>query len=60
MLNQAQVGLLFIALAVLFFGLSLRDYLKSGARITPARRAWLRVGIIFAIVGVFLYLAQAG
>ena len=56
MLKGAQVGLLFIVLSLLFFGLSLRDYLRSGGKKTPARRAWLRIAIIFAIVGVFIYL----
>jgi hypothetical protein len=56
MLTGAQIGILFIVLALLFFGLSLRDYLKSAGKKTPARRAWLRVAVIFAIVGFLLYL----
>jgi hypothetical protein len=43
MLTGAQIGILFMVLALLFFGLSLRDYLKSAGKKTPARRAWMRV-----------------
>jgi O-antigen/teichoic acid export membrane protein len=52
----AWIGLIFVFLSLVFFGLSYRDYRKSKGARTPARRAWLRVGFIFAIVGVLLYL----
>jgi hypothetical protein len=55
MLTGPQVGILFLILSVLFFGLSLRDYIRSKGQQTPARKAWLRVAVIFAIVGVLLY-----
>ncbi len=58
MLTGAQIGILFMVLALVFFGLSFRDYLKSGGTRTPARRAWLRVAIIFSIIGVLLYLTN--
>jgi hypothetical protein len=48
------LGLFFVALGVVFLGLALRDSVKNRGSATPARRAWLRVGIIFAAVGVFL------
>ena len=60
MFTGTQIGLIFIALSLLFFGLSLRDYFKSKGAKTPARRAWLRVAIIFAIIGILLYLRILG
>ena len=59
MLTGPQVGILFMILSVLFFGLSLRDYLRAKGEKTPARKAWLRVAIIFAIVGIFLYVRKS-
>ena len=58
MLTGAQIGILFMVLALLFFGLSLRDYLKSAGKKTPARGAWIRVAVVFTIVGVLLYLTN--
>jgi hypothetical protein len=54
MLTGPQVGVLFIILSILFFGLSLRDYVRSDRKKTPARRAWLRVAVIFAVIGLLL------
>jgi hypothetical protein len=59
MFTGAQIGLLFIALALLFSGLSFRDYLWTGGNTTPARRAWLRIAMIFAIVGILLFVQQS-
>jgi hypothetical protein len=54
-----RIGLLFLALALLFLGLAVRDHLRAQPRSPLARRTWIRVAIIFAIVGValqFLYI----
>jgi hypothetical protein len=48
----------FVALAVIFLGVVIRDYLKAEGKLTPARQTWLRVTFIFAGVGIGLYLAQ--
>ena len=56
MLSAAQIGLLFVALSAVFFGLSVRDYFRAAGAKTPARRAWLRVGTVFCIIGIALYL----
>ena len=53
------VGLGFVALAMIFFGLWLKDYLKGEGRIPLARKAWLRIALIFAGVGVGLLFMQA-
>ncbi len=59
-MTQDRIGLLFVVLSLLFFALSLRDYIRSKGATTPARRAWLRIAIIFAIVGTLLYLRVLG
>ena len=51
MASPARIGVLFLALAVIFLGAALRDYLRTEGKVSPARRAWLRVAIIFAMVG---------
>ncbi len=59
-MSASHIGLLFIGLAVVFLGLSTRDYLRAGPKMTPARRTWLRIGVIFAIVGVYLFVTNLG
>lgn len=53
-----NLGIVFVALAVIFIGLALRDYLKSEDKLTPARKTWLRIAFIFASVGIFLYVLR--
>ena len=43
-----SLGLVFVALAVIFLGIAVQDYLKAEGKMTPARQAWLRVAFIFA------------
>ena len=50
--------LFFVVLAALFFVLSLLDVRKHGSKITPARKAWLRIGLIFTAVSVYLLFIQ--
>jgi hypothetical protein len=52
------VGLVFVAVATIFFGLSLRDYWKTEGQRPLARRAWLRIAFIFTGVGVGLFAMQ--
>ena len=54
-----QLYWLFFALAAVFGGMSLLDYLKSD-RLTPAAKVRLRMSIIFFAVGVFLVLSRSG
>ena len=53
------VGLVFVALAVIFFGLSFKDYTKAEDQRPLARKAWLRIAVIFAVVGIVLLVTQA-
>jgi hypothetical protein len=55
MSSSQNLETVFIALAVIFVGLTLRDLLKSNGGLTPARQTWLRIAFIFSGVGIFLY-----
>ncbi len=50
------IGLLFIALAIFFVILSIVSYAKVGKERAIARTTWLRLALIFAIVGMGLNL----
>ncbi|MFV1950903.1 MAG: hypothetical protein ACC630_02930 [Nitrospinota bacterium] len=50
---------MFIALAIVFLGVALRDYLKTEEKMTIARKIWIRIAFIFAGVGIGLYFVQA-
>jgi len=49
------VSIVFIGISIIFLAVSLRDYLKNGSTMTIARRVWLRMALIFAVVGIGLY-----
>jgi hypothetical protein len=53
--SPALVGIFFIAPGITFLGLAVVESLKKVRTSTPARKAWLRVGVIFTGVGLFLY-----
>ncbi len=48
------VKYLFPLLAVVFLVFAGLRILRDGARITPASRTWLIIGILFALVGAYL------
>lgn len=58
MATAALVGLLFLAIALVFFTFALRDYVNFKGQSRPGRRTWLRIGIIFTIVGLGLQFAH--
>lgn len=43
-------------LGAVFLLLGIAHVMKAGARIEPAARAWLSVGVIFCLVAVWLWL----
>jgi hypothetical protein len=57
--TSASVGLIFVALAVIFVGVTVQDYLRTEGKLSPARHAWLRVAFIFAGISIGLYIFQA-
>jgi hypothetical protein len=56
MSRLALVLLIFPALAALFLCKALLDVRKHGSKITPAGKVWLRIGLIFAAVSVYVFL----
>ncbi len=50
--SPALIGVLFLAIAAVFFFLALRDFLRGDRPVV--QRVRLRVGIIFTIVGLGL------
>ncbi len=56
MATSALIGLLFLAIAGLFFAGALRDFVRGERRV--AQRVRLRVGIIFTIVGLGLQIVH--
>ena len=53
------VGLLFVLLAIFFVILSMVGNQKRGQERAVARRTWLRLALIFAIVGMGLNVLHA-
>lgn len=49
------LSIVFVAISVIFLGLTFRDYLKSEEKLTIARKVWIRISLIFAAVGIALY-----
>jgi len=56
--GPASIGLIFVALAVVFVGIAFRDYLKTTGKMTIAQKVWIRMAFIFAGVGTGLFLIQ--
>jgi polyferredoxin len=56
--SPSSLGIIFIAIAVVFLGISFRNYLKTEGKLTIARKIWLRMAFIFAGVGIGLYLVH--
>jgi hypothetical protein len=58
MQTTPNLGIVFAALAAIFVALAVRDFLNAEGKLTPARRTWLRIAIIFAIVSIGLFIVQ--
>jgi hypothetical protein len=58
MQGPSSIGIVFVAIAVIFIGVALRDYLKEVGKAPIARRIWIRMAFIFAAVGIGLFFAQ--
>jgi len=55
---SAGIGWFFLALAAVFVAATIRDCRKTDAAPSPARRAWIRIAIIFGLIGATLQLAR--
>jgi hypothetical protein len=58
MQGPSSLSVVFVAIAVIFIAVALRDYLKAEGKATIARRIWIRMAIIFAVVGIGLFFVQ--
>ncbi len=53
-----SLGIVFVAISVIFLSVVFGDYLRSEGKMTIARRIWLRMALIFACVAIGLYFLQ--
>jgi len=58
MQGPSSIGIVFVAIAVIFVGVALRDYLITEGKMTVARKIWIRMALIFAAVGIGLFFVQ--
>ena len=49
------VAIVFVALAAVFVGITLRDFLIAEGKLTPARSTWLRMAFIFSAIAIGLF-----
>ncbi len=56
--NMLPTGTVFGAIAIIFVGVALRDYLMAEKKMTPARSTYLRIAFIFA--GICIALTAMG
>ena len=50
--------IVFLALAIIFISLALRDYLKHEGKLTPARNTWLIIAMIFSLVSIVQFVVK--
>ncbi len=53
-----SLSIVFVAIAVIFIGVALRDYLIAEGKMTLARKIWIRMAFIFGAVGIGLFFVQ--
>ena len=58
MQGPSSLSVVFVAIAVIFVAVVLRDYLKEEGKATIACKIWIRLAIIFAAVGIGLFFVQ--
>jgi hypothetical protein len=58
MQGPSSISIVFVAIAVIFIAVALRDYLNAEGKMTIGRKIWIRMAIIFAAVGIGLFFLQ--
>ena len=58
MQGPSSLSIVFVAIAVIFVGVALRDYLIAEGKMTIVRKIWIRMAFIFAAVGIGLFFVQ--
>jgi hypothetical protein len=56
--TMPAVPLVFVAVAVVFVVVALQNYLKSEGKLSPARKTWLRIALIFSLIGIGLFIVN--
>jgi len=57
-LTPSAIGIVFLAIAVIFLAAVIRDLLESEGKLTIERKTWLRLVFIFAGVAVGIHLFE--
>ena len=57
-MTSTTIGWFFLGLAAVFVAVTIRDYGRTDGVPSPSRRAWIRIAIIIALVGVMLQLTR--
>ncbi len=55
---SAGIGWFFLALAAVYAVVAIRDHRRTQGAPSPARRGWLRIAILFGVVGAALQLVR--
>jgi len=58
MQGPSSLSIVFVAIAVIFIGVALRDYLITEGKMTIGRKIWIRMAFIFTAVGIGLFFVQ--
>jgi len=58
MAPAATIGWVFLGLATIFLVVAIRDYRRTSGAPLHAWRAWLRIAVIFGLVGATLQLTH--
>jgi NO-binding membrane sensor protein with MHYT domain len=53
--NVPGAAIVFVALAVVFAVVAVQDFLREEGKLTPARKTWLRMALIFSAVAIGLF-----
>ena len=51
---SAGIGWFFLALAAVYAAVTIRDHRRTQGAPSPARKGWLRIAVIFGLVGAAL------
>jgi hypothetical protein len=57
MVGSTSVALILLALAMIFLGVTVRSVLIDAGKLTPARKTWLLIALIFSAIAIVLQAA---
>ena len=50
------VAVVFVAIGIIFLAVTLRNFLQAEGKLTPARKTWILIAMIFGAVPIGLFL----